>query len=34
MKKFIESLMAKMTKRVRRANTDPDSCMGSLAFGA
>ena len=34
MKKFIESLMAKITKSVRRSNTDPDSCMGSIAFGA
>ena len=34
MGRFIETIMAKITKRVRRANTDPDSCMGSIAFGA
>ena len=34
MKKFIETFMCKITKSVRRSNTDPDSYMGSIAFGA
>ena len=34
MGRFIETIMAKITKRVRRANTDPASCMGSIVFGA